>query len=35
ENVAAVSSAVHVDVAIDEGAKSAATPETVVVSVTQ
>jgi predicted PurR-regulated permease PerM len=35
ENVAAVTSAVHVDVAIDEGAKSAATPETVVVSVTQ
>jgi predicted PurR-regulated permease PerM len=34
EIVAAVP-AVHVDVAIDEGAKSAATPETVVVSVTQ
>ncbi|MDB5095060.1 MAG: hypothetical protein JWO85_3161 [Candidatus Eremiobacteraeota bacterium] len=34
ENVAAVTSAVHVDVAIDEQS-SAATPETVVVSVTQ
>jgi predicted PurR-regulated permease PerM len=33
ENVAAVSSAVHVDVAIDEQTNSAATPETVVVAV--
>jgi predicted PurR-regulated permease PerM len=35
ENVAAVASAVHVDVAFDEDTSSAATPETVVVAVTQ
>jgi predicted PurR-regulated permease PerM len=34
ENVAAVSSAVHVDVAFEQEATSAATPETVVVAVT-